>query len=95
MLKIAGRRLDPAEVERALRQLPGVDDAYVASHAGRTDALAAVVASRQPASVLRELLRDRIAGWKIPKKLLVVAQFPLTARGKPDTRRLRARLNGA
>ena len=43
-LKIAGRRLDPAEVENALRALPGVRDAFVAAHPARRDALAAVVA---------------------------------------------------
>ena len=95
MLKIAGRRLDPAEVERALRQLPGVDDAFVSAHPGRADALAAVVASRSLASDLRELLRNRLAGWKIPKQIRAVPEMPLTARGKPDLRRLQALLPGA
>jgi acyl-CoA synthetase (AMP-forming)/AMP-acid ligase II len=92
MLKIAGRRLDPGEVERALRQLAGVQEAHVAPHGTRADALAAVVASRATGSELREQLRDRLAAWKIPKKIVVVPQFPLTARGKPDLRRLRALL---
>jgi len=43
-LKIAGRRLDPVEVENALRALPGVRDAFVAEHPSRADAVAAVVA---------------------------------------------------
>lgn len=94
MLKIAGRRLDPAEVERALRQLPGVDDAYVTAHPGRAEALAAVVAGRSSAGELRDLLRDRLAGWKIPKQILAVVKFPLTARGKPDTKQLHALLAG-
>jgi acyl-coenzyme A synthetase/AMP-(fatty) acid ligase len=93
MLKIAGRRLDPAEVEQALRQIPGVEDAFVTAHAGRSEALSAIVASRLPAPQLRESLRERLAGWKIPKKLVAVAHFPLTARGKPDTRQLRAQLD--
>ena len=95
MLKIAGRRLDPAEVERALRQLPGVNDAFVMAHAGRAEALAAVVASGLSAASLRESLRGQLADWKIPKKLVVVAEFPTTARGKPDTRQLVALLNSA
>jgi acyl-coenzyme A synthetase/AMP-(fatty) acid ligase len=92
MLKIAGRRLDPAEVEGALRKLPGVTDAFVEAHAGRADALAAVVVSRESAAALREQLRSQIASWKIPKKILTLPEFPLTARGKTDTRRLRALL---
>jgi len=38
---------------------------------------------------LQRLLADT-AAWKIPKKLLVIAALPLTARGKPDTRALQA-----
>ncbi|MEO8864476.1 MAG: fatty acid--CoA ligase family protein [Opitutaceae bacterium] len=94
MVKIAGRRLDLAEVERVLRQLPGVKDAHVAVHAARGDALAAIVASRQTAVELREALRDRLAGWKIPKKIVTVTELPLTARGKPDVRQLRKLLSG-
>lgn len=89
MIKIAGRRIDPAEIEQALRELPGVNDAFVAPHPERADALAAVVASREFGPALREALRAKIAAWKIPKKMLVVPEFPLTARGKTDTRRLR------
>lgn len=92
MVKIAGRRLDPAEVERALRELPGVVDAFVTLHPGRADTLAAAVASGESGPVLRERLRERIAAWKIPKKLIVLPEFPLTARGKTDTRRLRTLL---
>lgn len=94
MLKIAGRRLDPAEVERVLRALPGVGDAFVDSHGDRADALAAAVVSRDAAPALRELLRTRIASWKIPKKILVLPEFPRTPRGKADVRRLRALLHG-
>jgi long-chain acyl-CoA synthetase len=94
MVKIAGRRLDPAEVERALRQLPGVHDALVELNRERAETLAAAVATRLAAAAVRALLQDRIAGWKIPKKLLTLPEFPLTARGKTDTRRLRAMLQG-
>jgi len=95
MLKIAGRRLDPAEVERALRALPGVSDAFVAAHGDRADALAAAVASKESTATLREQLRARLASWKIPKKLLVLPEFPRTARGKADVRQLKALLHGA
>ena len=94
MVKIGGRRLDPAEVERALRQLPGVHDAFVELNRERADTLAAAVATRLTAAEVRAGLQDRIAGWKLPKKLLLVPEFPLTARGKPDARRLRMLLQG-
>ncbi len=88
-LKIAGRRLNLAEVEHALRQLPGVRDAAVAPHPERADALAAVVAGDVSSNVLRDLLRERLASWKIPRKWIVLPEFPLTPRGKPDLRKVR------
>lgn len=94
MVKLGGRRLDPADVERALRQLSEVQDAYVAPHPTRADTLVAAVATRLTAEQLRAGLRDRIAGWKIPRRFVVLPEFPLTARGKVDTRRLRAELYG-
>ena len=94
MVKIGGRRLDPAEVERALRLIPGVRDALVSLHQERADTLVAAVAARVTADELRAGLQERIAGWKIPRKFVVLPEFPLTARGKVDTRRLLAVLHG-
>ncbi len=91
-VKIAGRRLDLAEVERALKQLPGVRDAFVALHADRAEALAAVVAADEPGESLRVALRERLAAWKIPKKIVTVAALPITARGKTDVALVRAML---
>lgn len=88
-VKIAGRRLDPGEVENVLKSLPGVRDAWVAAHPGRADALAAVVAGDVSGNELRLALRERLASWKIPKRVLALAAFPLTARGKVDGARLR------
>jgi acyl-CoA synthetase (AMP-forming)/AMP-acid ligase II len=87
--KIAGRRLNIAEVEHAIRQLPGVRDAFVAPHPERADALAAVVAGDAVPNALRDGLRERLASWKIPRKWVVIPEFPVTARGKTDTRRLK------
>lgn len=93
-VKIAGRRLNPAEVERALRQVPGVRDAFATPDAGRPETLAAAVATSLSAPELRAALRDRLAPWKIPRRLLVLDTLPVTARGKTDTRRLAALLSG-
>ena len=91
-VKIAGRRLNLVEVERALKKLPGVRDAWVAPHGGREDALAAAVAADVSADQIRTALRERLATWKIPKSIVVLPAFPLTARGKTDTRKLQALL---
>jgi len=95
-VKIAGRRLNLAEVEQVLKQVPGVRDALVTSHAERADALAAaVMASDHSAEQLRTMLRERLASWKIPKKIVVLRDFPLTARGKTDAQKLREMLAGS
>ncbi len=93
--KIAGRRVNLAEVERALRAVPGVRDAHVALHGGRAEALAAAVVAALPAEAVRSALAGRLAPWKLPKKVLCLPGFPLTARGKTDTARLRTLLAGS
>lgn len=93
-VKIASRRLNLAEVERALKTVSGVRDALVTVHGGRADALAAAVATDLPAEAVRTALTARLAGWKVPKKLLCLPAFPLTARGKTDTKALRRQLGG-
>lgn len=92
MVKIAGRRLDLAEIERALRAVPGVREAWAGTDPKKAEAVAAIVAGAITAAELRAALATRIAAWKIPDRLLVVPEFPLTARGKPDTRKLRGLL---
>lgn len=91
-VKIAGRRLDLGEVEQALKALPGVREALVATHPARVDALAAAVAGDVSGNDLRTALRERLANWKIPKRIVVLPAFPLTARGKIDATKLRALL---
>jgi acyl-CoA synthetase (AMP-forming)/AMP-acid ligase II len=89
-VKIAGRRVNLAEVSDRLRRLPGVREAWAGASAGIDPVLGAVVATERSAAELRAALLADTAAWKIPKKLMVVAAFPLTARGKTDTRALQA-----
>jgi long-chain acyl-CoA synthetase len=91
-VKIGGRRLEPGEVEAALRTLPGVSNAWVTVHPERTDALAAAVEGTLTTGEVRRLLAGKLAVWKLPARWRVMAEFPLTARGKTDTRRLRGLL---
>ncbi|MDB6168047.1 MAG: hypothetical protein JWM88_911 [Verrucomicrobia bacterium] len=92
MLKIAGRRLDPAEIECALRSLPGVQDALIAPHPDRADSLAAAVATTLSVTELRERLRVRLAPWKVPRKFVTMESFPVSPRGKVDARKIREML---
>ncbi|MBC7368289.1 MAG: acyl--CoA ligase [Undibacterium sp.] len=90
MVKIGGRRLELGEIEAALKALPGVRETFATAHPTRADALAVVVAADADAAVLKNLLRAKVASWEGPGGWVVVREFPITARGKPDMARLRA-----
>jgi len=92
MMKIAGRRIDLAELESTVRKLPGVRDAFFTAHPQRPEELAGVIASDLDLEAVRSLLRRDLAPWKVPKKLVALSQFPVTGRGKTDTAALRRQL---
>jgi len=92
-VKIAGRRLDLGEIERALLAIAGVRGVFVMPHPERPDALAAVVAADADAAALRAALVAGIAAWKVPDRIVVVPELPVTARGKPDRAAMRALLS--
>lgn len=87
-VKIAGRRLDLSALEATLRTLPGITDAFVCIHPDQPENLAAVLATPLASADVRPLLRERLASWKIPRRLVTTPAFPLTLRGKTDTRAL-------
>jgi len=94
-VKIGAKRLDLSEVEAALKALPSVRDAVVVSNPKRGEGLAAAVVSDERPSAIRSALVGRIATWKIPDRILSLVEFPITMRGKPDTRRIEALLQRA
>jgi O-succinylbenzoic acid--CoA ligase len=81
-----GENIYPEEVERALAEHPAVSEVCVF---GLPDpawgqVVAAAVVSREAVGEesLIQFLRGRIAGYKIPKKILFVHSLPYTASGK-------------
>lgn len=100
VITTGGYAVQPAEVEVVLRSHPRVLDACVI---GVPDAqwgatVAAAVTLRDPAipadlaSSLLALCRSRLAGYKKPRRILVVDALPLTPVGKIDRRAVQARL---
>jgi long-chain acyl-CoA synthetase len=94
MLKVAGEKIYPSEVERAMEQIEGVEQAVVMGmpDAARGVSLVAFV-EPQPGSILTEAsvragCRERLEAGKIPRSILVVEQMPRTATGKLDKRNL-------
>jgi acyl-CoA synthetase (AMP-forming)/AMP-acid ligase II len=80
-----GENVAAAEVEEALLAHPGVRDAAVI---GRPDpewgqaVVAFVVADAVTDEQLNAHLRERLAGYKVPKAITRVAEIPRNAAGK-------------
>jgi len=89
MAKINGQRLEPAEVEAALRRLPEVAGAAVLIRPGEAGAaLTAFVVARAGASpappALRRALRSALPAFMVPARIAVVDAIPLLPGGKTD-----------
>ncbi|MFF3722381.1 amino acid adenylation domain-containing protein [Streptomyces erythrochromogenes] len=100
-VKVRGFRIEPAEVEHALREQPDVDDAAVTvDGAGTPEArlVAFVVAAPGPVpagSALRERLTAVLPAHLVPDAVTVLERLPLTPAGKVDRRALTARAHTA
>ena len=89
-VKIGGRRVNLAEVAARLRRMPGVREAWVNVSGTADPQLGAAVATTRAVAEIRAELQADTAAWKIPKRWALLPEFPLTARGKTDTRALHA-----
>jgi malonyl-CoA/methylmalonyl-CoA synthetase len=91
------RRLQrlPAEIEGVCNELPGVAETAVVGvpHADFGEAVVAVVVPRAGATVdpdaLTSALKAKIANFKVPKAVFVVAELPRNAMGKVQKNLLR------
>jgi acyl-coenzyme A synthetase/AMP-(fatty) acid ligase len=100
VINTGGEKVYPAEVEEALLAHPAVIDAVVVGEPDHTggERVAAVLALRRDAAppTERELvdwLRPRLAGYKLPRRLLLVAALPRTPTGKLEVSRVRELLH--
>ena len=94
-LKVSGYRIEPAEIETALRAVSGSDRCIafaVDPPDGPRELVAAVVVNEQGPSPaeLRTRLAERLPAFMIPSRLLLLSEWPLTANGKIDRARLDA-----
>ena len=100
MFKVSGATVYPSEVERALRSITDVDNAYVTNVPG-TDGErvgAAVVGRGLTAEQLHASARELLSAFKVPTVWLLLESdddLPRGATGKVDTRRLREMLAGS
>ncbi len=100
MFKVSGATVYPSEVERALRSIAEVDNAYVTNVPGTAGERvgAAVVCRGLTAEQLRASARELLSAFKVPTVWLLLESddhLPRGATGKVDTRRLREMLAGS
>ena len=93
LVNVAGKKVDPAEVERRLLELPGISDArvlgmpcdtrgqQVVAFLVRTDATLTPLAIRQRCA-------ETLSTHKIPRRFIFIDRLPVDARGKIDRRAL-------
>jgi acyl-CoA synthetase (AMP-forming)/AMP-acid ligase II len=96
-INVAGRKVQPAEVEAALRDWPDVADVRVvgAHDERRGEHVVACIVPRANGErlttvAMRRFCATRLAPHKIPRAVILVDAIPLTARGKTDREALAA-----
>jgi fatty-acyl-CoA synthase len=95
MIIRGGENIYPAEIEDALRRLPGVLDASVVGVPDERygEQVAAFVRLEDGAELgaeeVREQLAGRVARFKVPRHVRVLDEFPVTPSGKVQKFRLR------
>lgn len=98
VINVAGKKVNPAEVEAHLLRFNGVRQAVAFGRASilRNEEVAAcVVASPGVNEVeLLEFCRRELSGWQVPKRVFIVDAIPVTERGKVSRRELAHRFAG-
>lgn len=94
-VNVAGRKVQPEEVEQVLRAMPGIGDARVVGAADprRGEQLVAcLVPTRTGLTALdvRRYCAERLAPHKIPHVWIFMDAIPLTERGKTDRGQLQS-----
>lgn len=89
-LKVRGHRVEPEEIEHAMRTHPGVRDAVVVLTAAGQLVAHLLVGSDSPTEQsLRAHLSGQLPPAIIPERFVVHAELPRTSNGKIDRRALR------
>lgn len=95
VINVAGKKVNPAEVEAELLRFTGVRAAVVFGREStlRNEEVAACVVTEEQVreTDLLEHCRARLSGWQVPKRIFFVAEIPVNERGKINRRDLATR----
>lgn len=97
VVKVAGKRFSTDEVVRATQAVPGVAEAEALTYERFGEVAVALFAARAEGSALdagavREALAAKLAPFKVPRTIEVVAALPRLSNGKVDRQKLKASL---
>lgn len=102
LINIAGRKLNPAEVEAQIAAFPGLRQAVVfgvPSPLRGEEAVACVAGEQIDRAALQRFCHERLSPWQVPRDFWIVEEIPANERGKISRRALaegyRARGAGA
>lgn len=92
-VKVRGFRVEPAEIEAALRDVAGVAEAHVVARArdGEAELIGYVVprdAAAADVAAVRTALQRALPAYMVPRAIVSVPALPLTPNGKIDEKRL-------
>ncbi|HVK26106.1 MAG TPA: amino acid adenylation domain-containing protein [Actinokineospora sp.] len=98
-VKIAGHRVELVDIERRIKDQPGVLDAVVfladaGTTAARLCAAVKAVADTDPLTAARQAVEPDLAPYARPQRWFTVAEFPLDRNGKVDLHALSALATG-
>ena len=85
-INTGGEKVYPEEVEAAVRSVPGVIDAVVVGVADRQwgERVVAVVSGSASLEQVQTACRQALAGYKVPRGLVVVDEVMRSPAGKAD-----------
>ena len=97
MINRGGEKIAPREIDEVLMQHPAVGEAvaFGSPHPAWGEEVVAAVVLKKPVAE-KELIafaRERLADYKVPKKLYIVDKIPTTATGKVQRRAVAAAFN--
>ncbi|MEV7615508.1 amino acid adenylation domain-containing protein [Streptomyces sp. NPDC089799] len=89
-VKVRGNRVEPGEVENALRAVPGITEAVVVARPDPAGGLRLVgyLTGEADTDTVRTALARTLPGYMVPSVLLVLPELPLTVNGKLDRKAL-------
>ncbi len=99
VINVAGKKVNPVEIEELLLRIPGVRQAIAfgrpAAAGLRNEEVGACVVGDKDLreAALVEACRKELSGWQVPKRIFIVQSIPTNERGKISRRELGMRFS--